>query len=35
MAELSSRLVEAGVKLDVPPITLEEMTVALRALLPS
>src|SRR5213594_3120041 len=31
MAELSSRLVEAGVKLDVPPITLEEMTVALRA----
>ena len=35
MAELSHRLIEAGMKLEVPPITLEEMTVALRALLPS
>src|SRR6266550_4638417 len=35
MAELSARLIEAGLKLDVPPITLEEMTVALRARLPS
>jgi energy-coupling factor transport system ATP-binding protein len=35
MAELSHRLIEAGVKLDVPPITLEEMTVALRARLHS
>src|SRR5437870_18798 len=33
MAELSTRLIEAGVKLAVPPITLEEMTAALRGLL--
>jgi energy-coupling factor transport system ATP-binding protein len=35
MAELSYRLLEAGVKLEVPPITLAEMTAALRALLPA
>jgi energy-coupling factor transport system ATP-binding protein len=35
MAELSACLIEAGVKLEVPPITLEEMTVALRARLRS
>jgi energy-coupling factor transport system ATP-binding protein len=35
MAELSYRLIEAGVPLAGPPITLEEMTAALRDLLPS
>lgn len=35
MAELSYSLLEAGVKLQVPPITLAEMTAALRALLPA
>jgi energy-coupling factor transporter ATP-binding protein EcfA2 len=35
MAELSYRLIEAGVRLTGPPITLEEMTAALRELLPS
>lgn len=34
IAELSYRLIEAGVRLEVPPITLEEMTTALRQLLP-